>query len=253
MEAEEVKHLDIDNILKNTNGAVKLSKTTTVTEEVHVMPTSSPNVDQLERVVTDAEAEDANEKLKTIGHQIIRETDLQADIKDIDENIKRVGETPTNYDITTVVNNSDSDKLIVDVINQYNEKYGTDIKIASIKDAISIAVNANEIQGELSSAMISNTVIALVDYTQFSMAIMLCQQLNSLVRNLIESEELDNVTKLQVIDRLFNWLEKLDQIKARYTQRNIDAIMKRMESARRMDAGSSQAVTKLLNLLRKTK
>jgi len=183
MEAEEVKHLDIDNILKNTNGAVKLSKTTTVTEEVHVMPTQQ----DVEMIPTEEELQQADAKLKLVGHQIIRETDLQADIKDIDENIKKVGETPTNYDITTVVNNSDSDKLIVDVINQYNEKYGTDIKIASIKDAISIAVNANEIQGELSSAMISNTVIALVDYTQFSMAIMLCQQLNSLVRNLISS------------------------------------------------------------------
>jgi len=253
MEAEEMKHLDIDNILKNTNNGMKVSRTTTVTEEVHVMPTSSPNVDQLERVVTDAEAEDADEKLKSIGHQIIRETDLQADLKDIDENIRKVGETPTNYDITTVVNNSDSDSLIADVITQYNEKYGTDIKIASIKDAISIAVNADEIKGELSTAMISNTVIALVDYTQFSMTIILCQQLNTLVKRLIESEELDNVSKLQVIDRLFNWLEKLDQIKARYDQKNIDAIIKRMESARRMDAGSSQAVTKLLNLLRKTK
>lgn len=254
MNEQEIRKLDITSILNGIKQTKTTTTTTTTTESVEVHSNPNPDKPALEEVaVEEVSNEQVQEKLDQLNNKAIKETDfINSSINEIQSNMDLVESIPNKYEVSTLVTGTDTDAMIADIIKSYNKKYNTNIAISSMKDAVDIAVNADELTSELSRSMISNTILSIIDYTKFSTIILLCQQLNTLVRRLIESadSDFDNFQKVQVIDRIFSWLTKLEELKKTYTHQNIDAIINRMESVKNMTAGGSKAVHTLLNLLK---
>lgn len=248
MNEQGIRTLDINAILNGVRQTTTTTTTTTTTESVEVRP-NAPQEIEAEEVTN----EEVQNKLSQLNDKTIRETDfVNAQMGEIQKNMDLVEAMPNHYEVGSLVAGTDTDAMIADIIKSYNKKYHTNIAISSMKDAVDIAVNADELTSELSRSMVSNTILSIIDYTKFSTIILLCQQLNTLVRHLIESQEsdFDNFQKVQVIDRIFSWLTKLEELKKTYTHQNIDAIINRMESVKSMTAGGSKAVHTLLNLLK---
>lgn len=139
---------------------------------------------------------------------------------------------------------------IKDILCKYNEKYGINLEYSTLTDALDLAVTANKYESELTNAIVSNSISAVVDFTMFSMAIQVCNQINGLVSRLLASDDLTDEAKVSLVDRMFLWMNRLQQMKDVYSKMDIDHIVRKYEQNRTRSSGNSQVIEKLLNLLK---
>ena len=223
MNESELKHLDISDLLSNND--VKITR---VTESVEVNKNKATN--------------DAADK-------IINDTDFATQIDNIDVNMA-LAESQFNTDLSKPIISESSEQFINDVLDKYNKQYGTNVQLGTIKDAIEIGIASNTMDKELLNAMMSNTITTMVNYTTFSMVVVLCQNLNTLVRDMLESPSLNNEMKLVIVDRLFGWVDRLNNIKSRFTESDIQSIVDRINSNKNINGENSKIVKKLIDLFR---
>jgi len=224
MDADKIRRLDVHQFLKKT--------TTTVhtTEEVAVASAPTAVVDpKVELVEIQAESED-------IKSDAINEAD------ELSSQLVSFGPR---------MDPNKKETTLRDILAKYNKKYGTDLEYTTLTEALDLAVSADKAKSELTNAIVNNSIVAAVDYTMFSMVILVCQQINGVITDLLNDDTLSIEARVSLVDRLFLWINRLQGVKSIYSKSDIDHLIRKFENNNVSNSGSAKlAISKLLSLLK---
>jgi Ca2+-binding EF-hand superfamily protein len=136
--------------------------------------------------------------------------------------------TLTSDEMNKMVPAESLDTSITNVLNQYNDKYGTAFKYQDFKDSLlsaaNITANEKEIRRVINSEIITN--IADIITTK-----------SILVISKVISDQLDRISKIteksglsgeivSMVSEMFGWVEKLEEIKKKYQLFDVDSKIK---------------------------
>jgi len=150
-------------------------------------------------------------------------------------------------------NTNDADVLKT-TLDKYNEKYGLDLDIKSFSEHLSMAAFVSkkdrEILGVVQKSIISNSA----EYLYFKSLVSVYQMIDRTIQNALHSEYMANFSmeSFVVIDRLFSWLQKLEELKSKYKVHNLDSTMsKLLETEKEIDTTELNKTYSLVQQLAK--
>lgn len=178
-----------------------------------------------------------------------RDEVLDAEVVQIDTLTKDFSNPHSSKNI---VKQDIQERTINEILDKYNKKYNLDLKYGNFQDALNLATEGDKVKGELMQAVVSNSILSLVDFTNFSLIILACKQIQGLVSEMLEGDEIGPDDKVVLLDRIFLWISRLQGLKMMYSQTDIDHIVKRLEQnkLRSGDGGSKIAINKILDILK---
>ena len=223
MDANEIRHLDIKSLLKKTT----TTKVETTTEEVAV----------------------ASPVPKSPKDELI---EVQAETESIKDNAVQEAEELSSQLVSfgTRVDEKNKESTLKDILAKYNKKYGTDLEYSTLTDALDLAVSADKAKNELTNAIVNNSIVAVVDYTMFSMVILVCQQINGVISELLNDDTLNVEARVALVDRIFLWINRLQSTKSIYSKSDIDHLIRKFERNNLQSNNAKLAINKLLSLFK---
>jgi len=211
MEQDAVRRLDVQSLLKRTK------------------------VETTEEVIVATPKEQSTPKPVCIN----------AELDEIDEATKVLSNPPANLSKTAV-----SESGIREILDKYNAKYNLNLEYSTLNDALDLAVMADQNKGEIANAIVNNSIVAVVDFTMFSLTILACKQINGLVTEMLEGDELPPDQKVVLLDRIFLWINRLQATKAQYSSIDLDHLVKKFQRKAATSGVSQNLVNKLISLLK---
>lgn len=225
MEENAIRKLDVNSLLTR-----KVTKETV--EETIVNPTSTPNMDTA----------------PCIGGRRGSEI-IEAEVTNIDDLTGNFG----NPHLPSSLKTGDvQEQTINEILSKYNKKYDLDLHYGTLQDSLNLAVEGDKLKSSLMNGIVANSILSLVDYTNFLLIITCCKQIQGLVGDLLEGDNLGTDDKVVLLDRCFLWITRLQGLKSMYTPTDIEHIIKRMESNKIRTGGTNAnaAITKILEILK---
>lgn len=219
MDSEAIKKLDVHSLL-NRNRA---------SEDKQFVPPQDP---------------------EEIPGKQVRDTPFEiVEVEQIDDLTKNFGNPHSSKNI---VKQDVQEQTINEILDKYNKKYNLDLQYANFQDALNLATEGDKVKSELMQAVVSNSILGLVDFTNFSLIILACKQIQGLVTEMLEGDELGPEDKVVLLDRIFLWISRLQGLKMMYSPTDIDHIVKRMEQSKLRSGGngSKLAINKILDILK---
>ena len=219
MDSETIKKLDVHSLLKKTR--------VETTEQIVLSPTSSevPKISQARDDTLDVEIEQLDSLTKQFNNPHVPKVICKQDLQE---------------------------RTVNEILDKYNKKYNLDLKYGNLQDALELAVEGDAVKSSLMNGVVGNSILSMVDYSNFLLILMICKSLNGVVNELLEGDNLSDEERLVLIDRLFTWSQKLQTVKAMYSPTDIAHLVKRVEqqNLRNKSDGSKVAINKILDILK---
>jgi hypothetical protein len=187
---------------------------------------------------------------------------VREDMKDISNKLTSItfsnspGISISKEDTDLIKPNKVTDELdvsITNVLNSYNDKYGTKFKYEDFKTSIITATNINsnekEIRRIINSEIINNATDILVTKSILVISKVISDQLDRIPKMALE---LDGET-VSIISEIFGWIDKLEEIKKRYQLFDVDSKIKDMLTGKTSaNINRSQEERQVIELLKKS-
>jgi len=139
------------------------------------------------------------------------------------------------------------------IFEEYNKKYNTNLTYDNFKSAIQFASLATKEERDIKRVINSEIVSQVTEYIIIKGILVAAKIIDNQI-NHIQSKAYNQsltIEAVTMITSIFNWVEKLEVIKEKYSQYNIDTKIK-LITGEMNDIGKDNTSLKLIDLLKKS-
>lgn len=151
---------------------------------------------------------------------------------DIAENLKQIiqGENASSGLNTAASSDQDVDKLLEDSLQAYNDKYGLSLSPETLKEHIQMASFLNKKDKGALELVQQGIVANSAEYLAFKAILTLYKMIDQTLSNVMQSEMMQDVSMESVVlvDKVFSWVQQLEEMKEKYKIYDFDSSMKRI-------------------------